>query len=315
MLITILAIFGAVVLFFSLLNFLWTPLELISSYLMPFFLPSEVEPLSKRFGPWAAVTGCTDGIGKHYSVELAKRGLNIVLISRNPEKLHAVAKEIEQTHHVKTKVIVADFTQGAEIYPHIEKQLKDLDLGILVNNVGLNYECPIELCCAPPSRSWDLIVVNVGAATMLTRAMLPYMATRGRGAVVNISSSSELQPMPLMAVYGATKAYLRSFTHAIREEYGPKGIYVQHVAPFFVSTKMNAFSATVMAGGPLVPTPEAYARYAVAMLGRVQDTTGYWVHGVQAFFTQLAPVWFRTKVAWHLNQGFRQEYLRNQKAQ
>ncbi|XP_047987316.1 inactive hydroxysteroid dehydrogenase-like protein 1 isoform X2 [Leguminivora glycinivorella] len=278
MLMTILAIFGAVVLFFSLLNFLWTPLELVSSYLMPFFLPSEVEPLSKRFGPWAAVTGCTDGIGKYYSFELAKRGLNIVLISRNPEKLHAVAKEI-------------------------------------VNNVGLNYDCPVELCVAPPSKSWDLIIVNVGAATMLTRAILPYMATRGRGAIVNISSSSELQPMPLMAVYGATKAYLRSFTHAIREEYAPKGIYIQHVAPFFVSTKMNAFSATVMAGGPLVPTPESYAKYAVAMLGRVQNTTGYWMHGVQAFFTQLAPVWFRTKVAGHLNNGFRQEYLLNQKAQ
>ncbi|XP_073941299.1 inactive hydroxysteroid dehydrogenase-like protein 1 [Choristoneura fumiferana] len=310
-LIILLAIFGAVVLFLSLLDMLWTPLELISSYLMPFFLPTEVKPLSQRFGPWAVVTGSTDGIGKHYALELARRGLNIVLISRNPDKLRNVATDIEQTHRVKTKIIVADFSNGAEIYQNIEKELKDLDIGILVNNVGLNYDAPVELCDAPLSRSLDIILVNAGAVTALSRLLLPGMVARGRGALVNVSSGSELQPFPLMSVYAATKAYVRSFTHAIREEYAPKGIFVQHVAPFFVATNMNSFSERVMAGGPLIATAESYAKYAVAMIGRVHDTNGYWVHGIQAFFTNLAPVWLRTKIGHWLNQNLRDEYLRN----
>ncbi|RVE40323.1 hypothetical protein evm_015027 [Chilo suppressalis] len=81
-----------------------------------------------------AVTGSTDGIGKHYALELARRGFNVVLISRNPDKLRAVATEIEKLHSVKTKTIVADFSEGAQIYSHIEEELKDIPLGVLEIN-------------------------------------------------------------------------------------------------------------------------------------------------------------------------------------
>ncbi|KAL0848812.1 hypothetical protein ABMA28_013237 [Loxostege sticticalis] len=306
-----LAVLGGITLVFGLIDSLKSVLELVSSHLMPYFLPSEVEPLTKKFGPWAVVTGSTDGIGKQYAAELARRGCNLVLISRNLDKLRAVASEIEKQHSVKTKIVVADFSKGAEVYAHIEEELKDIPLGILVNNVGINYDYPMTVCEVPTSKAWDLINVNIGAVTLMTKLVLPRMVAKGRGAVVNVSSGSELQPLPLMTIYAATKAYVRSLTLALREEYAPKGIYVQHLAPLFVSTKINAFSQRLLDGNLLVPDAGTYARHAVASLGRVNNTTGYWVHGIQYTLVKIAPEWLRTKVGHHLNRQFREEYDQN----
>ncbi|XP_028156599.1 inactive hydroxysteroid dehydrogenase-like protein 1 [Ostrinia furnacalis] len=306
-----LTLLGVVTLVFALIDSLRSVLELISSYLMPYFLPAEVEPLTKKFGPWAAVTGSTDGIGKQYAAELARRGCNLVLISRSPDKLRAVASEIENQHSVKTKIVVADFSKGAEVYGHIEEELKDIPLGILVNNVGINYDYPMAVCEVPTSKAWELINVNIGAVTLMTKLVVPRMVARGRGAVVNVSSGSELQPLPLMGIYAATKAYVRSLTLALREEYSSKGVYVQHLSPLFVSTKINAFSQRLLDGNPLVPDAGTYARHAVASLGRVHNTTGYWVHGLQYTLTKVAPEWLRTKIGHRLNQQFREEYERN----
>ncbi|KAM3959138.1 inactive hydroxysteroid dehydrogenase-like protein 1 [Aphomia sociella] len=302
---------GAVAVCAVVLDSLWSPLEQITSYLMPYFLPSEVEPLTKKFGVWAAVTGSTDGIGKQYALELARRGCNVLLISRNPDKLKAVADEIEKEHKVKTKIIVADFSVGAEIYPKIEQELKDIPIGILVNNVGCNYEHPMKLCEVPTTKIWELINVNVGAVTAMTKIVLPAMVERGKGAIVNVSSGSELQPLPLMTVYAATKAYVRSFTFGLRQEYASQGIHIQHLSPLFVSTKINAFSQRLMDGNLFVPDVVTFSRHAVASLGKVHNTTGYWLHGIQYFFIKLTPEWMRTKIGHNLNKEFRIEYLKN----
>ncbi|XP_032530055.1 inactive hydroxysteroid dehydrogenase-like protein 1 isoform X1 [Danaus plexippus] len=309
-----LAVIGAITVAVFLIDSLWSVLELITSYLTPYFIPTEVLPLSKRFGPWAAVTGSTDGIGKEYALELARLGMNVVLISRSEDKLRTVSREIEKLHGVKTKIIVADFSKGTEIYQNIENGLKDVPLGILVNNVGVQYEYPMPLVELPVSKAWELISVNVVAVTTLTRMVLPGMLARGRGAVVNVSSGSELQPLPLMAVYAATKSYVRSLTLALRAEVSPT-VTVQHVSPLFVSTKMNTFSPTLLAGNPLVPDARTYARHAVRTLGRVTATSGYWVHGVQSFFIKLAPEWVRIKVGAQMNREFREEHMRAIKRQ
>lgn len=94
----------------------------------------------------------------------------------------------------------------------------------------------------PEEELWDIINVNVGAATFMTRMVICDMQKNGKGAIVNISSGSELQPLPLMTVYAATKVYVKSFSEALRAEYAKFGVTVQHLSPLFVNTKMNAFS-------------------------------------------------------------------------
>ncbi|VVD05595.1 unnamed protein product [Leptidea sinapis] len=169
----------------------------------------------------------------------------------------------------------------------------------------------MPLCEMPTSKAMEMINVNVVAVTRMSRMLLPGMEARGRGAIVNVSSGSELQPHPMWAIYGASKVYVRNFTRAIRHEYAPKGIYVQHLSPLFVSTKMNNFSKKLLDGSLFVPDAETYARSAVNLLGRVQNTTGYWLHGIQYTFYKLAPEWARIKIGQLMLKDFRSEYMSN----
>lgn len=197
----------------------------------------------------AVVTGATDGIGKQYCKELASHGLNILLISRTEKKLIDVAQEIgkqslnvklllrrsrsalsapnaefhqfhlflrlspsESTYPVKTKYIVADFGHEKSIYENIKQQMQLLDVGILINNVGRMYDFPDELSNISEDLLWQIMNINVGAVTMMTRMVIPQMKANKRGIIVNISSGSECQPAPMMAVYGATKVFVKNFT-------------------------------------------------------------------------------------------------------
>lgn len=288
--------------------------QLVIAVLTPYFVPAENKTLVERFGKWAVITGSTDGIGRQYAIQLAARGLNIVLISRTVEKLMAVASEIEQKHQVKTKWIAADFGQGRPIYDKLRQELEAIPVGILVNNVGTNSDYPDDLDKVPEDKLWEVINVNIAAATMLTRIVLPGMKQRRQGAIVNISSGSELQPLPYMTVYAATKAYVHNFTLAMQYELEPFGITCQLVSPMFVSTKMNNFSTTVMKGGIFIPDAESYAKHAVFTLGKSKQTTGYWSHGIQYCVFRLAPEWVRTLIGGAMNKQFRKEYFAQQKA-
>lgn len=113
--------------------------------------------------------------------------------------------------------ISMDFSHGARIYEKLKNQLKHLDIGILVNNVGRMYDYPNDVNEISEDLLWEMININIGAVTMMTRIIIPQMKVNQRGLIVNISSGCESQPMPLSAVYGATKSYTRSFTLGIFE--------------------------------------------------------------------------------------------------
>lgn len=281
--------------------------------LMP-IIDSKPVDLRAKFGEWAVVTGSTDGIGKAYAKELAARRINLVLISRSLEKLEKTRNEILQENAgIEVKIVVADFSKGREIFEKVSEQLRDIPIGILVNNVGTQTSYPMYLGEVPENVLWDMINVNVGATTMMTRIVIGQMQKRGMGAIVNVSSGSELQPLPLMQVYAATKVYIRSFSEAIRAEYSRFGLTVQHLTPFFVNTKMNAFSDRLQVSSIFVPNAETYAKNAITTLGKMDLSTGYWGHGIQKIFTLIPPVQIRTKIGLVLNKGFRQDYFKQRK--
>ncbi|CAG9859567.1 unnamed protein product [Phyllotreta striolata] len=310
-----LAVIGLIVIILFLLDSIWNILQTCRALLSPLFLPAEETSLLKKYGPWALITGSTDGIGKAYACELAKRGINVVLVSRNEERLKKTAEEIETKYMVKTKTIAADFSLGQKAVDTVKEKLGVLPINILVNNVGKQYEYPMYLSEVPEQDLLDIISINVGAVTMMCRAFIEDMKKRGSGAIVNVSSGSELQPLPLMTVYAATKAYIKSFTAALRFEYSRYGITIQHLAPFFVDTKMNAFSKKLQRNGFLIPDAEEYAKYAVMTLGKMDESSGYWTHGIQTFFTKFSPVWLRTYVGAHINLNLRKDYLLNRNKQ
>ncbi|OAD61328.1 Inactive hydroxysteroid dehydrogenase-like protein 1 [Eufriesea mexicana] len=271
--------------------------------------------LKTKFGEWAVVTGSTDGIGKAYAKELAVRGINLVLISRSMEKLEKTKNEILQENPtIEVKVIVADFSKGKDIFEKLREQLKDIPIGILVNNVGMMYSYPMYFGEVPEDELWDIININVGTTTLMTRIVIGQMQKRGKGAIVNVSSGSEFQPLPLMTVYAATKVYIKSFSEALRTEYSRFGITIQHLTPFFVNTKMNAFSDRLQVSSILVPNAVTYAKNAITTLGKMDSSTGYWGHGIQKIFTLSAPVQIRTKIGWIINKGFRQDYFKQRRS-
>ncbi|XP_078699620.1 inactive hydroxysteroid dehydrogenase-like protein 1 [Branchiostoma floridae x Branchiostoma belcheri] len=266
--------------------------------------------LTKRYGPWAVVTGCTDGIGKAYAQELASRGLNIVLISRNQTKLENTAHTIESLFGVETAVIQADFSKGREIYVGIAETLRGKDVGILVNNVGLMYDHPQFFLEVPENRLWDIVNVNVATVTMMTHLVLPGMVERKRGAVVNIASASSLRPTPLMTAYSATKAYVAHFSQALQYEYKDAGITVQCLTPYYVATNMTAYSDIIHNPSVVIPSATGYARAALSTLGVSTSTTGYWPHTIaQWFATKLFSEDFYVWVAYRFNSALRRQVM------
>jgi len=104
------------------------------------------------------------------------------------------------------------------------------------------YDYPMYFEEISDKKLWDMININIGTTSLMTKLVIKQMRKRRKGAIINISSASEFQSMPLAAVYSATKTYIKNFSDALREEYSQFGISVQHLTPFFITTKMNAYS-------------------------------------------------------------------------
>ncbi|XP_055011763.1 very-long-chain 3-oxoacyl-CoA reductase-A [Boleophthalmus pectinirostris] len=238
--------------------------------------------LSPRLGKWAVVTGATDGIGKSYAEELARRGFAMMLISRSQEKLDDVAKLLEEQYKVETKTIAVDFGK-TDIYPKIEAGLSGLEIGVLVNNVGVSYPYPEYYLHIPDLDNFitNMINVNMTSVCQMTRLVLPRMVVRSRGVILNISSASGMYPLPLLTVYSATKAFVDFFSRGLQEEYRRQGIIIQSVLPFFVATKMTRIRKPTLDK----PTPDRYVQAEVTTVGLQSQTNGYFPHAVMGWVT------------------------------
>lgn len=151
-------------------------------------------------------------------------------MSRTLSKLEDVSKEIEETFNVQTQVISANFTSGTEIYDHIKREILGKDIGILVNNVGMIYPSAPDLFLNIPDREkviQDIIKCNITSVPMMCSLILPQMASRKRGLVINISSFASVLPGPSHTIYAASKAFVTKFSDDLGAEYGNQGIDVQ----------------------------------------------------------------------------------------
>jgi 17beta-estradiol 17-dehydrogenase / very-long-chain 3-oxoacyl-CoA reductase len=137
----------------------------------------------KRFGAgtgaWALVTGCTDGIGREFAVQLAQKQFNVVLVSRTQDKLDKLAAEIEAASGVQTRVVQLDFVQPQhEGYAKIAALADELELNVLVNNVGMNSEFPTPFNEESEQMLLNTVQVNTIGAVKITRSLVPGMISR-----------------------------------------------------------------------------------------------------------------------------------------
>ncbi|KAL5552707.1 hypothetical protein UlMin_040108 [Ulmus minor] len=234
----------------------------------------------KKYGSWAVVTGPTDGIGKGFAFELARKGLNLILVGRNPEKLKDVSDSIlAKFGKTQIKTVVVDFTGDLDDgVRRIRETIEGLEVGILINNVGISYPYARFFHEVDEELLKNLIKVNVEGTTKVTQAVLPGMLQRKRGAIVNIGSGAAIviPSDPLYAVYAATKAYIDQFSRCLYVEYKKSGINVQCQVPLYVATKM----ASIKRSSFFVPSTDGYARAAMRWIGYEPRCTPYWPHSI-----------------------------------
>ncbi|XP_054790803.1 very-long-chain 3-oxoacyl-CoA reductase 1-like [Prosopis cineraria] len=243
----------------------------------------------KKYGAWALVTGPTDGIGKSFAFQLARKGLNLVLVGRNPDKLKDVSDSIlAKFGKIQIKSVVVDFSGDlSEGMVRIREAIEGLDVGVLINNVGMSYPYARFFHEVDDELLKNLIKINVEGTTKVTQTVLPGMLRRKKGAIVNIGSGAAtvIPSDPLYSVYAGTKAYIDQFSRCLYVEYKKSGIDVQCQVPLYVATKM----ASIRRSSFFVPSTDGYAKAGLRWIGYEPRCTPYWPHSLLWALTSVLP--------------------------
>ena len=190
----------------------------------------------------AVITGASAGVGREFARQLATRAQRIVLIARRRDRLEELRLELQARNPaLQVESQVADLSVLEHVMELGRALSKDKPVDFLINNAGLGDYGPVST--ADPRRLNEMIQVNVLAVTALTRALLPQMIAQKRGAILNVSSSAGFLPIPGFAGYAATKAYVTSFSEALRAEVRGSGIAVCALCPGPVHTEFMAVAA------------------------------------------------------------------------
>jgi len=195
----------------------------------------------------ALITGASSGIGKEFATQLAAKGMDVILVARSTGKLQELATELQEQWNVNATVITADLSKeyGAK---DVYKQTQELGLTVdyLVNNAG--FATSGEFLSNPHETDHNQVMVNVAAVVDMTHLYLKDMVAKGSGTIINLASVVSFQPVPYMAVYGATKAFVLSFTESLWEEYRKKGIKVLALCPGATATSFFETAGDVSFG-------------------------------------------------------------------
>lgn len=190
-------------------------------------------------GKTALITGASSGIGEAFAHALAQKGMSVILVARSEERLRTLAQEITQKYDARAEVLAADLGQEDAV-GSLQEALRQrgLTVDLLVNNAGFGTRGHFE--SLDPMREQQEILLNVAAAVSLTHALLPDMLARGGGGLINVASTAGFQPVPFMAVYGASKAFVLSFSEALTEEYRGRDLRVVTLCPGNTETPFHS---------------------------------------------------------------------------
>lgn len=236
-------------------------------------------------GKTALITGASSGIGEVFAQRLAAQGTNLVLVARSEDKLQRLATQLQQQHGIQVDVIAIDLScADAAQYLSDEIRQHGLAVDMLINNAGFGTygqfdELPLE-------RQRDEVLLNVLAVVELTHRFLPAMVAKGDGAVINVASTAAFQPIPSMAVYGATKAFVLSFSEALWAEYRERGVRVLALCPGPTETP---FFDTVGSREPAIGTMITPEHVVQTGLQALEQGKSYAIPGWRNALTVLLP--------------------------
>ncbi|CAI3136550.1 Oxidoreductase UcpA [Acinetobacter calcoaceticus] len=178
----------------------------------------------------ALITGASSGIGKAYAQKLASLGINLILTARSEQKLNDLADELRKKCNVTVEVIVLDLAQPNSAQTLFDQvQARKLSVEILINNAGFGKWT--KFLDQSVATYQEMITLNISSVTSLCYLFLPHMLGNKKGIMINISSTGAFQPLPYIAVYGASKSYVLQFTEALAGEYASSGVKFLAVCP------------------------------------------------------------------------------------
>lgn len=193
--------------------------------------------------PRALITGASSGIGAAFAERLARDNYELIIVARRTGRLEALANVLKSKYQAPVEVLPADLADPHQLRDIERRIMHDSALDLLVNNAGFGgYQPFLNL---DPDKADELIRVQVTAVTRLTRAALPNMVARGRGAIINVSSrlafsgSMTAPSLPKRATYAATKAFVNTFTQILHSELAGTGVKVQALCPGVVKTEFH----------------------------------------------------------------------------
>ncbi len=235
------------------------------------------------------ITGASGGIGEAFARRLAAEKHNLVLVARSENKLHELCDELMLKHQITAHYVaidLIDFEADKRLFEETEKH--NLEIEWLINNAGFGSMgdfARLEL-----ENEMEMISLNIMALVALTHRYLQKMRERQSGVIINVASTAGFQPIPFMATYAATKAFVRSFSEAISEENRPHGIIVTSLCPG--PTDTNFFNAAgaepLKAKGMQTPEAVVEAGLNAVRRGKASVVSG-WTNYVGSVFGKLAP--------------------------
>lgn len=217
----------------------------------------------------ALITGASSGIGESFAYALARQKYDLVLVARRQQRLETVAAKAREIGAGRTEIMAADL---ADTRAPFELQARlaaaSIEIDYLINNAGFGTTGRFDRL--PLAREMEEIELNVAALVALTRLFLPSMIQRRHGTIINVASTAAFQPIPYMATYAATKAFVLSFTEAIGAESAGTGVRILALCPGPVRTE---FQAVAKHENALMPSfvfldPETVVRQALAAVAR-----------------------------------------------
>ncbi len=249
----------------------------------------------------ALITGASSGIGEALAACFAGDGCDLVLVARSVGKLEALAARLAAAHGVRARVQPTDLAQpGAAQALAAALRRRKVDVDILVNNAGVLEHG--AFAAMPPRRHQELIDLNVSALTAMLAHFVPPMVARGHGRVLNVASIAAFQPVPSLATYAATKAYVLSLTESLAEELKGTGVSITALCPGITATNMMASVQATNARmaqmpGFLVGDAAAVAAegHAACMKGEVIRVPGA-VNQALALASRASPKWLLRSV-------------------
>lgn len=253
-----------------------------------------------KYGKWAVVTGASSGIGRAMAVELARKGLDILLVARRQKELTHLATELTSTYGVQARILATDLAAVSAL-AEVQSATKDLEVGLLVAAAG--FGTAGDLVAAKVEDELAMLDVNCRAVLLLTQHFAQRLCERGGGGIILFGSLVGFQGTPHAANYAATKAYVQALAEALHIELASKGVDLLSSAPGPVH---SGFAARADMKMGLAEQPETVARATLKALGKRMTVTPGPLSKLLTWSLRLLPRSARVRVMGKIMRGMTQ---------